>query len=296
MSDQGNDSIIDLHAVPDDDIVLSVRNLTKRFDVRRGLLQRVGTTASALDRVSFDVRRGTTTAVVGESGGGKTTLARCMAGLEPPTDGGVYLRSAGARATQGAAVPDEIPVHRLNDAAAQHFYRSCQLITQHSATSLNPRHTITDIMVRALKAYGKSSDGTIDSRVVAALEQVGLGRQDLYRFPADFSTGQLQRITIARALALEPEVLILDEPTASFDISTQAHILNLLVDIQRRRRLTYVLVTHDLSVALHMADDVVVLRTGEAVETGPIESVLQNPQHPYTRRLVEADPELEPGR
>lgn len=276
--------------------MLSVRDLTKRFPIRRGLLQVVGSHEVALDRVSFDLRRGTTLAVVGESGGGKTTLCRCVAGLEKPSGGGVYLRSlrAGSPDTSRPAV--ELPAHRLDRSAAGRFHRSCQLVTQYAATSLNPKRNVFDLIARALKVHGKTSDRSIEEQVVAALEQVGLGREDLRRFPSDFSTGQRQRIAIARALALDPEVLILDEPTASVDLSAQAHVLNLLVRLQRDRNLSYLLITHDLAVARHMADDIVVLRTGQVVEAGPAESVLANPTHPYTRGLVEADPDLDPGR
>ena len=305
MSDQGNDDVIDLRSNPTDEpspeIALSVRDLTKRFDVRTGPLQRVTESTLALDRVSFDIRRGTTLAVVGESGGGKTTLARCVVGIEKPTEGGVYLRSLrGLRGDQpaGGNVP-EIPVHRLDRAAAKQFHRRCQLVSQHSATSLNPRRTVAEAMDRVLKVYGASSDtGGADhnGRVVAAIEQVGLDRQDLHRLPSYFSIGQLQRIAIARSLALNPEVLVLDEPTSAVDMSTQARILNLLVDIQRDRGLSYLLITHELSVALHLADDIAVLQTGRVVESGPAESVLRSPTHPYTRRLVESDPELELGR
>ena len=293
MSDEGNHNTIDLRDSPEDDIVLSVRDLTKRFAIRKGPLQRVASYATALESVSFDVRRGTTLAVVGESGGGKTTLGRCVAGLETPTAGGVYLRSLRrdpkVRTDDGA----EIPAHRLDRDAARRFHRNCQLVTQHSATALNPKRNIAELIGRAIKVYGKTPDQPIEHQIVAALEQVGLGRQDLYRFPAGFSTGQLQRIAIARALALDPELLILDEPTASVDLSAQATVINLLVDLQRRRGLSYLLVTHDLSVALHMADDVVVLQAGKVVEAGPIELVLNHPHHPYTRRLVDADPDFE---
>ena len=296
VSDQGNDNVIDLRDPPGDDIVLSVRDLTKYFPIRRGVFQVAGANSVALDRVSFDIRRGTTLAVVGESGGGKTTLCRCVAGLEKPTAGGVYLRSSRAMEGGRGRPAVELPTHKLDRSAIRRFHRCCQLITQHSATSLNPKRNVLDSIGRALKAHGRTSEGPIEEQVVAALERVGLGRSDLHRYPDSFSTGQLQRIAIARALALDPEVLILDEPTASIDVSAQARILNLLVDLQRSGGLSYLFVTHDLSVALHMADDIVVLRSGQVVESGPIESVLANPSHPYTRRLIAADPELEPGR
>lgn len=296
VSDREQDSIIDLRESAEDDIVLSVRDLTKHFPIRRGPFQVVASHSMALHRVSFDLRRGTTLAVVGESGGGKTTLCRCVAGLERPSSGGVYLRSIRPVPGKAGGRPVDMPAHRLDRAASRRFHRSCQLVTQYAATSLNPRRNLRELIGRALKVYGTTSERTVEEQVVAALEQVGLGYQDLYRYPPDFSTGQRQRIAIARALALDPEVLILDEPTASVDLSAQAHILNLLVRLQRDRGLSYLLITHDLSVAFHLADDVVVLRTGEVVETGPIDSVLGNPTHPYTRRLVEADPELEVGR
>ena len=296
MSDPGNDNIIDLRESPEDHVVLSVRDLTKHFPVRQGLLQRVATNAVALDRVSFDVLRGSTVAVVGESGGGKTTLGRCLAGLEKPTAGGVYLRSL--RGTPGATDDrdGEIPVHELDREATRRFHRRCQLVTQHSATSLNPKRNVCELIGRALEVYGTRSDRSVEDQVVSALKRVGLGDQDLFRFPSEFSTGQLQRIAIAQALALHPEVLVLDEPTASVDLSAQAHVLNLLVELQRREKLSYVLITHDLSVALHMADDAVVLRSGQVVESGPIEAVLQHPKHPYTQQLVDADPDFTPRR
>lgn len=299
MSDQGPDNIIDLQASAERDVVLSVRELTKYFPVRQGPLQRVVSNAVALDRVSFDLRRGTTLAVVGESGGGKTTLSRCVAGLEKPNGGGVFLHSIRGRpGGSGAADKSgpEVPAHKLDRSSTRRFHRNCQLITQHSAASLNPQRHVHDLIGRALKVHGKASDRSIEEEIVSALERVGLGRNDLHRFPPSFSAGQLQRIAIARALALDPEVLVLDEPTASVDLTAQAHVLNLLVTLQREQGFSYLLVTHDLPVALHMADDVVVLRNGQVVESGPAESVLRHPEHPYTRRLVDADPELEAGR
>ncbi len=296
VSVQGNDNTRDLREAPGDDVVLSVRDLTKHFPIRRGPFQVVGSHSMALHRVSFDLRRGTTLAVVGESGGGKTTLCRCVAGLERPSGGGVYLRSLRPGPPDPGRPAVELPAHRLDRSASRRFHRSCQLVTQYAATSLNPRRNVYDLIGRALKVYGKTSHRPVEEQVISALEQVGLGRQDMYRFPPDFSTGQRQRIAIARALALDPEVLILDEPTASVDVSAQAYVLNLLVRLQRDRGLSYLLITHDLSLALHMADDVVVLRTGQIVESGSIESVLHHPTHPYTRSLVKADPELEPGR
>ena len=172
------------------------------------------------------------------------------------------------------------------------FRRNCQMVFQDSFASLNPRQLVADIVGRPLRVYREASGATLTERVVELLEQVGLGRQHLYRYPHQFSGGQRQRISIARAIALDPDLIILDEPTSALDVSVQAQILNLLSDLQTERNLAYLFVTHDLSVVRHMADRIVTMYLGVVVEAGPTGAIFEDAQHPYTRALMAAKPDL----
>ncbi len=266
-----------------DDLVLSIREVRKHYPIREGALQRIVGHVRAVDGVSFDIRRGQTVGLVGESGCGKTTLGRVIAALADPTDGAVHYNLEGNMRR----------IDKLEGRAARAFRRNCQMVFQDSFASLNPRHLVIDLVGRPLRVYGEASAADLVERVVELLEQVGLGRQHLYRYPHQFSGGQRQRISIARALALNPEIIVLDEPTSALDVSVQAQILNLLNDLQKDRNLAYLFVTHDLSVVRHMADHLVVMYLGKVAEAGETQAIFESPHHPYTRELMAAKPDQE---
>lgn len=270
------------------DTLLSVRNLNKHFPIKDGILQKVVGQVRAVDGVSFDIRRGETVGLVGESGCGKTTLSQCVAGLTTPTSGEVLFNTGHGEELGESDRIDTLPKNRYRI-----FRRNVQMVFQDNFASLNPRELVVDIIGRPLKVYREASGSDVTERVVELLEQVGLGRQHLYRYPHQFSGGQRQRISIARALALDPELIILDEPTSALDVSVQAQILNLLGDLQQERNLAYLFVTHDLGVVRHMADRMITMYLGKVVEHGPTETVFQNPSHPYTEALLAAKPDLE---
>jgi oligopeptide/dipeptide ABC transporter ATP-binding protein len=283
-----------------DDVILAVRDVKKHFPIREGALQRVVGHVRAVDGVSFDIRRGETVGLVGESGCGKTTLGRVVAGLSDPTDGAVYfdISEAQRRGLEGGVSAGLDSGHRIdamNPEAFRRFRRNCQMVFQDSYASLNPRHLVIDIVGRPLRVYKEASGTDLTERVVALLEQVGLGRQHLYRYPHQFSGGQRQRISIARALALDPDLIVLDEPTSALDVSVQAQILNLLNDLQVERKLAYLFITHDLSVVRHMADRIVTMYLGKVVETGSTSDIFAQAHHPYTQALMAAKPDLAEG-
>jgi oligopeptide/dipeptide ABC transporter ATP-binding protein len=291
-------------------VVVSVQGLRKLFPIREGVWQRVVGHVRAVDGVSFSIRRGETVGLVGESGCGKTTLGRCVAGLSPPTEGGVFFDLTSEEADTLDRLHKQDPLDeqsrsQLEELAAAHridllrgeawrrFRRNCQVVFQDAFTSLNPRHLVRDIVGRPLRVYGEAYGSALTEKVVELLEQVGLGRQHLYRYPHQFSGGQRQRISIARALALDPAFMVLDEPTSALDVSVQAQILNLLTNLQEARGLAYLFITHDLSVVRHMADHIVVMYLGRVVEKGPAQTVFDQPAHPYTQALLAASPDLD---
>jgi len=297
------------------DNVISVRGLKKHFPIKEGLLQQVAGHVRAVDGVDFDVPRGTTLGLVGESGCGKSTLGRVISGLMDPTDGGVYFRLDGddrtrldellaepedARSSAHQQALDELrqrhQVDRLKGEAWNEYRRNCQVVFQDSFSSLNPRQLVKDVVGRPLKIHNRADGAELTDRVVELLESVGLGSQHLYRYPHQFSGGQRQRLSIARALALDPEFIVLDEPTSALDVSVQAQILNLLHVLQEERGLTYLFITHDLGVVRHMSDNIVVMYLGRVAEHGPSQAVFNDPKHPYTEALLAANPDVEAGQ
>ena len=266
-----------------DDLILSVEEVKKHYPIREGALQRIVGSVRAVDGVSLQLKRGKTLGIVGESGCGKTTIGRLISGLKDPTSGGV-LYGGEEKFNR---------IDELKNIPLRNFRRNCQMVFQDSFASLNPRHLVADIVGRPLKVYKEATGADLLNRVVTLLEQVGLGREHLYRYPHQFSGGQRQRISIARAIALNPEIIVLDEPTSALDVSVQAQILNLLSDIQKARNLAYIFITHDLNVVRHMADDIVVMYLGKVVEAGSTEDIFEAPHHPYTKALISAKPDLD---
>jgi oligopeptide/dipeptide ABC transporter ATP-binding protein len=266
--------------------LLEVKGLTKHFHVRGGI-GRAGGTVRAVDGVSFSIRRGETLGLVGESGCGKTTTGRCILLLERPTGGQIYFEG------KDLASLDEKSVRRHR--------RHMQVIFQDPYSSLNPRMTIGQIIAEPLKVHGIIRDAEArDARVRELLGLVGLLPQHARRYPHQLSGGQRQRVGIARALAMEPSLIICDEPVSALDVSIQAQVINLLEDLQKRLGLTYLFIAHDLSVVRHISDRVVVMYLGKIVEVAERGPLYEDPVHPYTRALLSAvpipDPKLEAQR
>lgn len=293
-----------------DAAVLSIRHLRKHFPIREGLLQRVTGHVRAVDDVSFDVKPGETVGVVGESGCGKTTLGRCIAGLMDPTDGGIYFDLTGPQrrrldellAVEGRGEAQEqelaqlVREHRidaLDKPHWEHYRQNCQVVFQDAFASLNPRQLVRDIVGRPLRIHRGMSGAALTERVAELLDDVGLARTHLFRYPHQFSGGQRQRISIARALALEPRLIILDEPTSALDVSVQAQILNLLHRLQDEYGLTYLFISHDLNVVRHMSDRIIVMYLGQICEYGEAQTLFDDPRHPYTEALLAANPSLQ---
>jgi oligopeptide/dipeptide ABC transporter ATP-binding protein len=290
--------------------VITLRGLEKYFPVREGVFQQVVGHVRAVDGVSFEIMRGQTLGLVGESGCGKTTLGRCIAGLTDATGGGIYFRLSEEdrrfldgmdaldkeqrTADQEArleSIEDAHRIDRLKGEAWRTYRRNCQFVFQDAFSSLNPRQLVKDIVGRPLRVYQEASGADLTERVVALLESVGMGRQHLYRYPHQFSGGQRQRISIARALALDPEFIVLDEPTSALDVSVQSQILNLLHQLQQERGLTYLFITHDLGVVRLMSDEIVVMYLGEVMEHARAAELFGLPLHPYTEALLAAIPD-----
>jgi len=258
------------------DPIIEVSKLVKTFSPSRGLLGRLVAPITAVAGVSLSVAPGRTTAIVGESGSGKTTLGRCIAGIYDLTSGSIRYR-------------DE-PLSRKAFRRSVRLRRSIQMIFQDPAASLNPRQRIGATLAEPLVVHRLVPREDVSARIEALLKSVGLQASAAERWPHEFSGGQKQRIAIARALALEPDVLICDEAVSALDVSVQAQIINLLKEIQEARRLTYIFISHDMAVVRHIADDVVVMKDGEAVETGPTERIFGAPRTAYTRSLLDAVP------
>ena len=264
--------------------LLEVNNLRKHFPIQRGILRREVGRIRAVDDVSFYIDEGETLGLVGESGCGKTTTARCILRAVDPTSGEILYRSADGSALDVAAAS------RTQMRSLRH---EMQMIFQDPFSSLNPRMTLLDIVGEPLVISGYPRSERED-RVAELLRLVGLRPEFMRRFPHAFSGGQRQRIGIARALALNPRLIVADEPVSALDVSVQAQVLNLMMDLQRELGLTYLFVAHDLSVVKHISDRIAVMYVGKMVEMAPADSLFAAPRHPYTEALLSSVPEPDP--
>ena len=269
----------------DEQVLLEVKELRKHFPIRKGFLQRVVGQVRAVDGIDFSVNRGETFGLVGESGCGKTTASRCIVRALQPSDGEVHFR------TDDGAMVD---IANLSRDELQPLRRQMQMIFQDPFSSLNPRMTLFDIIGEPLLVNGVTNRQQRINRVEELLGLVGLRPEFLQRFPHAFSGGQRQRIGIARALALSPSLVVADEPVSALDVSVQAQILNLMLELQNRLGLTYLFVAHDLSVVKHICDRVAVMYVGRVVETAETKELFESPKHPYTEALLSAVPQPDP--
>jgi len=260
--------------------LLHVQNLRKYFPVRSGLMQRASAWVKAVDDVSFEVRRGETLGLVGESGCGKTTLARLLLRLVDSDSGQIEFGG------------DDITQKKSGE--LQSFRRRMQIIFQDPYSSLNPRLSVERILGEAMRVHGKATRNNVTEKVCTLLETVGLDASHRYRFPNEFSGGQRQRIGVARALALEPELIVCDEAVSALDVSIQAQIINLLTDLKQQLNLSYIFISHDLNVVRYLADRVAVMYLGEIVETASTPALFRSPMHPYTQALIETNPTPDP--
>lgn len=255
-------------------MLLSFRQVTKHFPVARGLLGRPTAFVKAVDDVSFGLEEGEVLGIVGESGCGKSTLGRCAVGLCRPTGGGVEWNGQDPS--------------RMSRPALQKARRQFQMVFQNPFASLNPRQKVKDALLEPLEVHGLLRPSERPAFVEDLLNQVGLGTGDLCKYPHEFSGGQRQRIGLARALACQPGLMVLDEPVSSLDVSVQASILNLLARLNRDQRIAYVFISHDLQVVGYLSRRILVMYLGQVVEEGETAQVLARPRHPYTQALLKA--------
>ncbi|RAU18215.1 ABC transporter ATP-binding protein [Nitrincola tibetensis] len=267
------------------DLLLEVKNLSCHFDVSKPWLNRLierepQRFLTAVDNVSFNINRGETFALVGESGSGKSTIAKLIVDLIHPSSGQILFDGLSLRETQGETFKT--------------LRRRIQMIFQDPFASLNPRWRVGDIIAEPIDAFGLAKgQGEVSKRVETLLDKVGLSGRDQHKYPHEFSGGQRQRIAIARALSAQPDFLVCDEPTSALDVSVQAQILNLMQDLQDEFGLTYLFISHDLSVVKHMANRIGVLYLGSMVENSESDQLFKQPAHPYTRMLLDAIPDHE---
>ncbi|MEU0335522.1 dipeptide ABC transporter ATP-binding protein [Streptomyces sp. NPDC006193] len=258
------------------EVLLRVEGLTKHFPIKKGILQRQVGAVKAVDGIDFEVRKGETLGVVGESGCGKSTMGRVITRLQDPTGGKITFEGR--------------DITRLSTGQMRPLRRDIQMIFQDPYGSLNPRHTIGSIVSAPFRLQGVEPEGGVKKEVQRLLELVGLSPEHYNRYPHEFSGGQRQRIGIARALALKPKLVVADEPVSALDVSIQAQVVNLMDDLQQELGLTYVIIAHDLSVVRHVSDRIAVMYLGKIVELADRTSLYETPMHPYTKALMSAVP------
>jgi peptide/nickel transport system ATP-binding protein len=262
--------------------LLKARDIKVYFPIRKGVFQRVVGHVRAVDGVTLEIPAGRTLALVGESGCGKTTAGKGILRLIQPTAGTIQFNGEDLNALKGEALRQR--------------RRDLQIIFQDPYSSMNPRMRVVEIVAEGMVAQGiGASRAEREARVVELLEQVGLGADILHRYPHEFSGGQRQRICIARALAVNPKLIVCDEPTSALDVSVQAQILNLIKELQNTLGLAYLFITHNISVVEYLAHEVAVMYLGRIVEQGTVQEVLHDPKHPYTQALLSAVPQIDPA-
>jgi peptide/nickel transport system ATP-binding protein len=267
------------------EVMLDVKKLCKFFPIQKGFLRRVIGQVRAVNDVSFIVRKGELVSLVGESGCGKTTTARCILRAYQPTSGQILIRTRNG---------DTVDISAMPKADLRALRPEIQMIFQDPVSSLNPRMTVHDIIAEGLEVNGMGNRSERTDRVSGAMKLVGLRPEFMRRFPHAFSGGERQRIGIARALVLNPNLIVADEPVSALDVSVQAQILNLLLELQTQLELTMLFIAHDLSVVKHISNRVIVMYVGQIVETAETLPMFENPLHPYTEALLSSVPKADP--
>lgn len=269
----------------DGQVLLGVEDLKMYFPIHTGLFQWLSHYVKAVDDVSFTIRHGKTLGLVGESGCGKTTIGRCITRAYAPTDGAILYREENGKTTD---------LTSLKHRELKPYRRKIRMIFQDPNSSLNPRMTVLDIVGEPLKIHDVANGSELEDSVAELLRRVGLRPEYMRRYPHSFSGGQRQRIGIARALALEPRMVVADEAVSALDVSVRAQILNLMLDLQAELDLTYLFISHDLGVVEYIADRVAVMYVGKIVELAGTEELYRHPKHPYTEALMSAIPKPDP--
>jgi len=275
-----------------ENVLLDVKNLKKYFPVRKGIFRRVAGNVKAVDDVDLYIKEGETLGLVGESGCGKTTTGRSILRLIEPTGGQIRFR--GKKLAESGEGVKEVDIVTASPKLMKFLRRDMQIIFQDPYSSLDPRMTVGAIVGEPLRVHGIAKGSEWEDRVQKLLSAVGLNPEQMKRFPHQFSGGQRQRIGIARALALEPELVVADEPVSALDVSIQAQVINLLQDLQEQFGLTYLFIAHDLSIIKYISDRVAVMYLGKIVELADTEALFLNPKHPYTEALMSAVPVPDP--